>query len=163
MRSKRGVLLGLFAWCAISFGLLIGFVQASVAIGVTAGLALAAFIVLVTIGFDRFGSRGREFTSPHQSMTVQVPEPIEVVRERVLRMLKRMAVDVKIVDYYKLSVQTAMSWRSYGELVEVGLTTLGSGTALTVTSTPKNSLAMVDHGKGLSNVELVVEAASAGS
>jgi hypothetical protein len=75
-----------------------------------------------------------------------------------LSAIRKMRPDSILVNSYKISAATGMTWQSFGEHILVDVQPTTNGSIVKVTSRPKVSTTTMDSGKGFENVEVFAKA-----
>jgi hypothetical protein len=94
---------------------------------------------------------------PWQHATVDVLGDVTKVHEasrRALLKLRKIELTKDNVVTGELDAKSGATWQSFGELISVRIKGNGLSTTVTISSKPRFSATVVDHGKGIENVGL---------
>lgn len=163
----------LFAVSGATFGLIIfllkvpvlGF-ESAFTIGVTAGFLFGLIfssIIYVTSCFSGSGKVSAcKTVKPSASVTVNIPLSFDEAFDTVCNTLEtglKYRVTQKDIENGKINAETDMTWKSWGETIEVVLTPdSGKGTHAVFTSSSSVKLTLVDFGKNQNNIERIISA-----
>ncbi|MEL6463299.1 MAG: hypothetical protein AAFQ91_34690, partial [Cyanobacteria bacterium J06621_15] len=99
-------------------------------------------------------------TSPRQSRKISVNGTVSeaiAVSEKAILSLNRSVIKEKDLAAGTIKAKTKMSWKSFGEFINVSTQSLADGkTLIEINSSPFIPTTVIDYGKGLDNVETIV-------
>ncbi|WP_414622239.1 hypothetical protein [Calothrix sp. CCY 0018] len=99
-------------------------------------------------------------TNPRQSRKVSVDRTIsEVIPicEQAILSLNKAVIKQKDLQTGTIKAKTKMSWKSFGEIIKISTQSVGDNeTLIEIKTSPFIPTAVMDYGKGLENVEEIV-------
>lgn len=131
------------------------------------GLFAGIFFGLFNAGFTYFSDQrlrrkgiDTTNTSPRQSRKISVDGTVSeaiAVSEKAILSLNRSVIKDKNLIAGTIKAKTKITWKSFGEVIKISTQDLGNNqTLIEIKSSPFIPTAIIDYGKGLENVETIV-------
>ena len=136
-------------------------------IGLITGLTLGFFFGLFNAGFSYYSDQKLKKkgidtanTSPRQSRKMSVDATVSeaiAVSEKAILSLNRSVIKDKDLTAGTIKAKTKITWKSFGEVIKISTQSSGeSQTLIEIKSSPFMPTNVIDYGKGLDNVETIV-------
>ena len=154
-----------FLVVAVTFGLLTAAVDlASGELGPSTAIravAVGVVLALLLLGMHAQATRGTDQThGSRYERRAEVPLAMAEARRRLLSAVPRLRARLEETgDDRRLRFQTRMSWKSFGEVIDIRLEPLSAtSTGVEIKSRARIRTTVVDYGKNHENVELLIGA-----
>ena len=141
-------------------------IPSGLAAGVAAGLFLGGFMSLILGFVHRQSVKRTSFAESEDAMSVHHVRNVELrlpydkafdLCIESLRLIKKCKIRNEDRSQGKLVAKAGMTWKTYGDVISFGVRKIGNDrTQVEVSSRPAVRTTLVDYGKNLENVEIVV-------
>lgn len=162
----RSIVLAIFLWCSVPFALMsVAFARAEGitrwwTVGISEGLVFGGVMALTLGGLLHLWMRRAGYDAvPAVEQSVDVVVKVDVMTATraataALGLLKPRSVVVSGTGDVRITASTRMTWKSFGERIEICVLPLGEGrSTLHLSTRPLVRSTIVDYGKGLNNLD----------